>query len=102
MAPSNLTNLTSATGFTDVVRFANNQTDGIVAKMFILAIFVIILMVSLRRYKFIESLLVASFFGFALSIPLVILQWLAFWVMLSFGTLMVVSGYITYVTKDDY
>lgn len=63
----NTTNLTSATGIGDLVSFANNATDGVLAVVMLIVIFIIML-VALKRYDFDDALLASSWVTFLLSI----------------------------------
>lgn len=62
----NLTNLTLAMNFGDVVVYANSVSSGYLFGMFSIGLFFIILM-AFRRAPFAESLLTASFLSFVLA-----------------------------------
>ena len=64
----NLTNLTSSTNVVGIWNFANEVTDGLMSKLFILAVFIIILvMTAIKTQDFPKAMLVASFPAFLIS-----------------------------------
>lgn len=64
----NLTNLTSSTTVVGLWNFANEVTNGLITKLFILGLFIILLIITTYQTKdFAKGLLVASFPSFIVS-----------------------------------
>ena len=99
MVLTNLTNLTSTTNFMGLVRFANNSSGGIFGLLFLLSIFIIMIMMSMRQYQFEESLLLASFFGFVMSIFLRAVGIIDFYLIIIMASIMSLSGIWVYLSK---
>jgi hypothetical protein len=100
MAPTNLTDLQNAHGLLDLIKFANDNTAGVIGIFMILTFFIITLFISMRKSTFEESLLVASFVGFTFSIGLVAVQLLNWIWILGFLLLMAFDSYYVYKTKN--
>ncbi len=96
---NNLTNLTDAVTFFDIIEFNNSVTNGLMGSGFIITIFFIIVMVSMRKYSFEESILLASFFGFVLSIGLTAIGLVNLVFIFAFATLFVLDGFFVYLTR---
>jgi len=90
----NITGFTNAETVADIVVFANESTGNILFGLFILALFFIMLM-TMRKYEFTDTLLTSSFVCFVLSAILSyggflnILFPIGFLAILSFTTLYV-------------
>src|SRR3990167_9415907 len=70
MAITNLTNLTSAQNTYELVKFANDVTLGYLSVLFIISIFIIITLISMKNYEFDEALTLSAFISFGISIYL--------------------------------
>ena len=66
MTNYNLTNLTNAQNIGDVVAYANQSTHGFFIGLVMVAVFFIILM-ALKKWEFVNSLLAASWVSFLLA-----------------------------------
>ena len=99
MAITNLTNLTSAETFADLVNYSNDVTGGFMSIGFVVTLFFIITMISLKKYDIDESLLIASFFGFVISIGLTAIELLNAWFIVSFGVILALTGFWVYFNK---
>ncbi len=96
---TNLTNLTSAQTFFDILEYDNSVTGGFMTAGFVITIFFIITMLSMRKYSFEESILLASFFGFVISIGLTAIELLNFVFIIGFATIFVLDGFFVYLSK---
>jgi len=64
----NLTNLTSSPNLAGIWNFANEVTNGLMSKLFILAVFIVVLIItSAKTQDFVKGMLVASFPAFLIS-----------------------------------
>jgi len=66
---SNITYLTRGNQtFIDIVEFTNEVTGGLMGMLFIISVFVILILILIRRYEFEEAGIVSSFVCFILAI----------------------------------
>ena len=71
MAITNITNLTGATNFYDIIVFSNQVTNGIMGMMLVVVTFFILLSLFTNKYDFASALMASSFISFVFSILLV-------------------------------
>lgn len=94
----NMTNLTGAETFIEILDFSNQVSNNYVGLFFILAIFFILLF-RLKDRDFEESLFVSSFVCFILSLMASFIAIIPFqWVLVFFG-LMIIDGFYMFVTR---
>lgn len=94
----NLSNLTGAETFVEILDFSNQVTGNFLGVLFIMAVFFILLF-RLRDRDFEENLFVSSFVCFILSLMASYLAMIAFqWSLVFFG-LMIIDGFYIFVTR---
>ncbi len=96
---TNLTNLTTAKTFYDIIVFTNQVTNGIVGMMFMLVIFLILLTQFTKRYEITEAITASSFLCFVLSIILTSINLLNFSFIIGFGIIFAFGGFYIQFTK---
>lgn len=97
---TNISNLTKAETFYDIVEYSNQVTDGLLTMLFMIVIFLILFNQFLKRYSFEESFLVSSFLCFGLSIMFAAISLLNFWFIIFFGAFTALSGFYITMTKQ--
>lgn len=96
---SNLTNLTGAVNFYDIIVFTNQVTGDLVTMLFMVVIFFILFNQFIKRYSFEESFMVSSFLCFGLSIMFAAISLLNFWFIIFFGAFTALSAFYNTMTK---
>lgn len=96
----NLTQLQSSTNIYDVIVFANDATTGLLISLFVVAIFIMLIMVLKRTNEFDAALLASSFICFLLTAflryaNLINLTW-----VIVFFVATVLSGLYLYTIKQ--
>lgn len=98
-SPYNLTDLYDSTRVVDLFTFSNTVTDGLLIGIFLVAVF-FIMMLSLRRYDFNNTLLVSSFVCFILSVFFGYAGLLNFLFIIGFLVILAFSGFYAFVTRE--
>lgn len=75
--------ITNATGFGDIITTANSFSQGVMSKMFIIAVFVVIVL-SFRQQDFEINIAIGSFICFILSLLMSYAEWLTFYFPIGF------------------
>ena len=88
---NNLTNLTNATTFYDLVEYDNQVTNGLMGTMLIIVIFIILLNTFTKSYPIEQSLLVSGFLCFGISIFLVAIDLISYLYIGFFAAIMLFS-----------
>ena len=81
--PYNLTLLQKSITVSDLVSFANTSTGGILSGLFVVIVF-FILMITLKRASFVDTLAASSFIIFILSIFMLLGGFISFFYVLAF------------------
>lgn len=97
--PYNLTNLTSADEISKIIIFSNEVTGGAFFAMMMWAIFFIIIMI-MKRFSFIDALLIDSFICTVISVMLAYAGMLSYMHPLIFLFLLAGTFFYKHATKD--
>lgn len=96
---TNLTNITDAKNFFDLVEYSNNVTGGVLGWMLVIVLMSMLTLMFLQRYSFEESILGASFLCFVISFFLRFMELITFTIVISLGIVLVFSGFGVYLSK---
>ena len=99
---TNLSNLSSAESFYDIVVFTNQVTNNFMGMLFIIIVFVILFSMFIKKYELNQSLLVSSFMCFGLSIMLTAIELLEFWFIIMFFVIVAFCGFIEVIYNKNY
>ena len=88
-----LTNLTNASGFGDLMMFSNEVSGGMFMTMMVVAVFFILVMI-MKTYSMIDAFLASSFICFIIAALLAYGGMVSFWLVVVFLTLL--AGGILY------
>jgi len=94
----NVSALQNASTVLDIVQYANDTTDMLLFNLFMIVIFIVLLMV-LKKYDFEDTLLVASFFCFVISLLFRYAKLISFAYPIAFLTLTAFSALYLFVVK---
>ena len=99
MAITNLTNLTSAQNTYELVKFANDVTLGYLSVLFIISVFIILTIISMKNYEFDEALTLSAFISFGISIYLSVIGLINFKFIIFFAVIFSIGGFWIYISK---
>ena len=99
--PYNLTLLQESVTVSDLVSYANISTGGILSGLFVIIVF-FILMITLKRASFVDTLAVSSFITFILSIFMLLGGFISFYFVLAFLLLTGFSTFYLAIAKGRY
>lgn len=94
----NMTELQASETVIDLVVFANRATEMVLGNLFMIAIFIILLMV-LKRHDFEETLLVSSFICFVISLLFRAAGMIHYTLIIVFMLIMAFTTLYMYVVK---
>lgn len=96
----NLTSLQETGNVLEVTTWANNITDGLLFGLLCVAVFIIILIVLMRKNsEFIDSLLVSSWISFVLTLILSFAEFISVYYVLVFLAIGSFTAFFAYVAK---
>lgn len=98
-AVTNLTNLTSAENFYEIVEYTNNTTGGILIIMFIISLSIIMFVMLLKRYEPEVALLSSAFFSMMFCFLLVAVNLLDFEFLMIYGVVFSIMVFYVYMLK---
>lgn len=98
MAVTNLTNLTSTQNTYELVIYANQVTNGILFNLFIIVIFIILILISMRRYEWDEAMTASAFVTFGFSIFFSAFKLLNFKFVIFFGVVAALGAFWLYIS----
>lgn len=94
----NLTNLKNITSFNELITVANTSTDGILITLFIVAIFVV-LFINFMRFDTLRAFAGSGFVCFVLSLFALSLSWVSILIVLIFGLMVAISGFLLFLEE---